>query len=170
MKTILISTLFLFSITAIGQNFFQAGPDTLLNEGEVSQVKLKSYIYLGNSTNKNAIKNEIYTFFDSQINQNPEDYNPTVDVTTSYSFYIYKKTDVLNENFVFVNNINLEDNPLINGHNNDIIAIVDYSISSNGTKSIYFYENRNLVKRFLKNREITLTSSMIQNLYLDDNI
>ncbi len=165
MKTKLISMLLLFSINAISQNFHQVGPEVILDEEDVSQTKIQSYIYLNNSTDYNIIKNDIYSFFDPQINQNPQDYDPATDITTSYMFVVYKNTAVLDENFVF--DENADNAPLIDNHNNDIIAVVNYSISSNNIKSIFFYQNKILIKRFFKNQEKTLTTDIINRLNID---
>lgn len=167
MKTIICVTL-LFSLTTIGQNFRQVGPNVYLDEGEVSQTELQSYIYLQNINDYDVIKNHIYSFFDNMVNQNPENYNPALDKTTSYMFIVYKKTTVLNENFIFNENANVEKNPLIDGHNVDILATVNYSISSNQIKSIFFYENKILVKRFLKNEEKPLTNAMKDRFKIDN--
>lgn len=168
MKNIFIRLLLFFSIPVMGQNFIQIGPDILIDEGEVSQTKIQSFIYLGGATDYNNIKNDIYYFFDPQINQNPQDYTPSIEITTSYLFIIYKKTGVINENFVFNENADSDKNPLIYGHNNDIIATVNYSISSNKTKSIFFYEDKNLVKHFFKNEEKALSITTKDRFKIDN--
>ena len=124
--------------------FQQIGPTVIESLGEVSQKSYSSYIFNGDPTNHLNFKNIIYTFFDSQIDMNLENYNPQVDLTESKTYFIYKTTSVLNQNFIFNENSDPTNNPLICNHDSDIVAIVTYSISGQ-SKSIYMYNNLVLV-------------------------
>lgn len=119
---------------------------------------MASYIYLKNETNYDIIKNDIYRFFDSQISLKKEDYNPSVDPTTYFMFYIYKKTNILNKNFIFNENANPDANPIIDNHNSDIIAVVSYKIAGE-SKTINFFSNKRLDKLYSGNTEKAITAS-----------
>ena len=132
----------------ISQNIRQVGPEKAIYEGSVSQEKIKSYIYKGNLSDYGEIKNQIYNYFDQKIDMNFDNYHPEIDPTTSYTLFIYRKTDILNESFNFETNPQPELNPLIYGHSNDIIAVVTYSLVGS-IKTIYFYSNKKLTKIFI---------------------
>ncbi len=153
--------LLFISTQVLGQNFKKVSPDILLDEGTVNQTKLSSYIYLKNEQNHSIIKNDIYAFFDSQISLSKNDYNPEINPTTTYMFYRYKKTTVLNENFIFNINANPDNNPMIYGHNMDLIAIVSYELIG-ASKSVDFYSNTTLVKQYENNTERTITNFDIE--------
>lgn len=146
----------LTSTFCLAQTFHKVGQDMLLEEGTVNQTRTASYVYLKNESNYNIIKNDIYSFFDSQINLNKESYDPTLDQSTSFLFYIYKETLILNSSFIFDENANPDTNPMINGHNSDIIAIVSYRLSGE-TKSINFFLNKKLDKIYAGNTEREIT-------------
>lgn len=155
MKIITTISFVLFFISAVSsQNFHKViTNDVILFEGTINQTKVNSYIYLGSDTNNyDLIKNEIYNYFDSNINLDIDNYRPDIDPTTTYYFYIYKKTSELSSSYSIANN-----DIVIPNQNENLIAIVSYSMASN-QKVVNFYNNKVLVKIFDNNIEKTISS------------
>ena len=94
----------------------------MLYEDSINQTSLSSFIYLKDTSDYNQIVKDIYAYFDKQINLSIEDYQPDVDPTTMWLFYIYQKTNVLNENYILNPMVNPEMNPMIHNHNEDLLA------------------------------------------------
>ena len=139
---------------AHSQNFHKVIPnDVVLFEDTINQTKVNSYIYLGSSTNDyNFIKNDVYNYFDSIINLDIDNYRPDIDPTTLHYLYIYKKTTELNTSFNIANDDLIDNNIIIPNQNENLIAIVTYSVTS-GRKTINFYNNKTLVKIFSNSTE-----------------
>lgn len=162
---ILILILTFTNISIFSQNFKEISSITR-DEGEINQSRIKSFIYLNDNIGINDIKNNIYNFFDPQISFIPEDYKPLIDPTTFYTFFIYKKSNILNESFL-PNDQDFINKPILKNHNNNIIAIVFYDIIDN-SKEIIFYTNKIPTKRFSFNDEKAVNSTFIKSFGLEN--
>lgn len=158
MKQILVILMVSISYISVGQTFHKTGPDIYFYGSTVNQTKVASYIYLKDEADFSKIKNDIYRFFDAQISLKREDFKPNIDITTTYIFYIYKRTNDLNQNFVFDKNANPDNNPMIHNHNSDIIAIVTYE-RIGSSKSIDFYADKKIQKLYRGDTEKRVTDS-----------
>ncbi len=159
MKIIVSIIFFCAVITVHSQNFHKVIPnDVVLFENTINQTKINSYIYLGSSTNNyNLIKNNLYNYFDPNINLDIDKYRPDIDQTTLHYFYVYKKTAELNTSFNISNNDLINNNVIIPNQNENLIAIVTYSMTS-GQKTINFYNNKTLVKIFNNSTEKSISN------------
>ncbi|TGV00389.1 hypothetical protein [Flavivirga rizhaonensis] len=151
---IIVSFIFFCALTVNSQSLHKViSNDVVLFEGTINQTKVNSYIYLESSANDyNLIKNNVYTYFDPNINLDVDNYRPDIDPTTLHYFYIYKKTTELNTSFNISNNNLINNDVIIPNQNENLIAIVTYSMTS-GQKTINFYNNKTLVKIFDNNTE-----------------
>lgn len=160
-KIILLVTM-LSSGIVLGQ--FHEISSKILNEGDFSQTVSKSFVYLNDANNLEQFKTDIYNFFDPTINLNPNNYDPNQNLTTTYYFIIYKNTLIINSSLkIEENETNKDIYPYIKNEDNNIAAIVLYSISL-GSKQIMFYSNKVFIKMFTFNTEIIIEDKAKLNL------
>jgi len=132
-------------------------------------TEYSSYVYSGDATQSNTIiKNELYSFFDTRINLNVEEFSQNESTSTSYINFIYRRTSRLNNTLTInSNSSNNEKFPMIQGEDSNLIAIVIYRIALN-SKEVIFYSNKTPVDRYYFNQQESINADFRNNFHLDN--